>query len=432
MSLRNFLNEHLLLPASDLIGGQRVAHYMRFLHRSRQWSTEQLRSFQLQRLRHLLQYASERVPFYREWFSQSGMQPDDFRSLGDLRQLPIVSKALMREVSVEQFWADGYSARQRLTCRSSGSTGQPFTYYTTREAYSINQASKILSWYDHGYRLGDPYMKIANSQRSSRLKRWQDILNNCEYIHFDSLDDASLCAILQKINKAKPSVIRSYPSPLFLLACYEQQHGVLKHRPHHIMTTGAALTAAYRDVIESVFQCEVVDAYSCEGTPNTYELSPRGGYRTEELYAIAELLDEKGNPISEGTARIVSTDLWNSAMPFLRYDTGDIAELRSGRIIRIVGRECETILNVNGKKITTNNLDKYFAHLSPAVLAYRMVHHQDDSVTLQLEVGASFTDALLSQLRSYWSALLLQPVNIEILEHLPLMHNNKYLTIINE
>ena len=49
---------------------------------------EQLGELQRDRLRTLAAYVYERVGLYRERFDEAGVQPDQIRSLDDLRRLP--------------------------------------------------------------------------------------------------------------------------------------------------------------------------------------------------------------------------------------------------------------------------------------------------------------------------------------------------------
>jgi phenylacetate-CoA ligase len=58
--------------------------------------TEVIRELQLARLRWSLKHAYENVPHYRQAFDASGVKPDDLRSLGDLANFPLTSKADLR------------------------------------------------------------------------------------------------------------------------------------------------------------------------------------------------------------------------------------------------------------------------------------------------------------------------------------------------
>ena len=113
----SFLHEHIILPLSDLIKGEHTAKYLRLLKEAESWSAEQMTNFQNARLQQLVQYAAAKVPFYRDWFRQSGINPKDIKSIDDLHLLPIVDKPLMRGEGISRFAAEGFPESQRLYYR---------------------------------------------------------------------------------------------------------------------------------------------------------------------------------------------------------------------------------------------------------------------------------------------------------------------------
>ena len=211
-----FVHEHIILPLGDLLRGETVHSQLKNLKEVEKWSDSQLHEFQQIRLQRLLAYAADEVPFYRDWFHDHQLHPQG----ATLEQMPIVNKAIMRQEGIERFTAVSAPQKDRIISRSSGSTGEPFTYYVSREASSVNTAAKLRTWYQAGYRLGDCYMKIANGERQGKLKKWQDRMNRCIFVPFYSIDEASLSAILDTIEKERPLYIRSYPAPIYLLARY--------------------------------------------------------------------------------------------------------------------------------------------------------------------------------------------------------------------
>jgi phenylacetate-CoA ligase len=50
----------------------------------------------LARLKEVMQYAWERAPFYREKWSQAGLEPGDIHSLADFEKVPVVTKSELR------------------------------------------------------------------------------------------------------------------------------------------------------------------------------------------------------------------------------------------------------------------------------------------------------------------------------------------------
>ncbi len=424
-----FLHEHIILPFGDLIKGESVHKYLRLLREAETWSADQMKQFQQERLRQLLKYSAKEVPFYRDWFNDQQLDPN----MATLDQLPIIDKSLMRQEGINRFSSEHFPPKKRMKTRSGGSTGEPFSFYETKLSYSVNMAAKLRTWYQAGYHLGDRYMKITNGVRSSKIKRLQDALNNCMYIPFYSINDDTLITILSHIEHTKPLIIRSYPIPLYLLAQYRNTHSDnYQHQPLHVMTTGSTLPDAYRTEIEKAFGCDIIDSYSCEGTPNTYETPSHDGYHVTDYYGIIEVLDEKNEPITNGIGRVVSTDLWNLAHPFIRYDTQDLVEVNDGKIIRITGRQCETLIEADGKLLTVHNFTHFFSENYPSVDGWQVVKQKDGNIRFKLVTNNLFTTHDEQCIKQYWSDCLRCQINIELVEKLPLMSNNKHLSIIDE
>jgi hypothetical protein len=87
---------------------------------------------------------------------------------------------------------------------------------------------------------------------------------------------------------------------------------------------------------------------------------------------------------------------------------------------------------MNGQTITIHNLTTFFASRITSVNAYRLVRKKNGTVEFQLTVDNNFDDKAQKTIVDYWSQLLGLPVSIRIVDDIPMMHNNKYLTIIDE
>lgn len=422
-----FLHEHIILPLSDLLQGQQVYKYLRKIREAEQWSEEQMHDFQQDRLRQLITYAAKEVPYYRDWFQVNGFQSDEV----SLNQLPIVNKSIMRQEGIDRFTAEHFPEKRRIPSRSGGSTGEPFSFFETKLSYSVNIATKLYTWYQAGYHLGDRYMKITNGKRSSRIKSLQDNINNCLFVPFYELSEFTIVSILEQIENLKPNFIRSYPAPLYLLAQYRNRHKGYYYCPHRVFTTGSTLSVAYRKEIEIAFGCDVIDSYSCEGTPNTFETPKHDGYKISDCYGIIEILDNNDKPVTDGIGRVVSTDFWNYAHPFIRYDTQDLVEVKDGRIIRITGRQCETMIENKGVLLTVHNFTHFFSDNYPSIDGWQVVNKKNE-ICFRLVVNDLFTSKDSNSITKHWSSRMGKPIKIEIVENLPLMANNKYLSIINE
>jgi len=353
--------EKIILPLSDLLTGQCINKSLKFLMESDKWTHSQIEDFQNQRLRMLIKHAYENVPYYHDVMVERGLKPDDIQTKADLPKLPILTKAIAKEVGIERLTAQNFPKNKIIHSHSSGSTGEPFHFLLSKESYSMNIACSLRGWYKMGWRLGDRYIKLSGSKRGGLLKKIQDRVTNNLYMSTSPLNDEHIREILERIEEYKPKIVRCYPDPLVLLARYRAAHkDEFKYVPLALTTTGSSLFPEMREEIENAFGCKVFDTYSSEGNPNVFECPSHTCYHSAEEYGISEVIDENGDIITSGKGSLVSTDLWNYAQPFIRYRMLDIIEIDDTpcvcgnehlKVKRIWGRENDVLKMPSGKTL---------------------------------------------------------------------------------
>ena len=158
MGAYNIVARYVLAPVLDVLRGTSTIRCLAELERTQWWSREQLLELQSRRLRVLLQYAYERVPFYRRAFDDKGLTPADINTASDLSALPVLNRRDVRGHSTE-LQATGFPGRRRLVARTGGSTGEPLAFLTTLEdRYSRGYARSLRALRWSGFRLGDSAM----------------------------------------------------------------------------------------------------------------------------------------------------------------------------------------------------------------------------------------------------------------------------------
>lgn len=426
-----FLHEKIILPASDLLTGQQVYKHLRWLLATQYWPKDKILQLQESRLLALLMHAKAHVPYYQAWFANHHTSAEKLANPNSLKELPIVDKKIMRQLGSSTFISCSSNSHQRIVCHSSGTTGEPFEYYVSKQAYSLNTAAKLRTWYQAGYRLGDRYMKLVSSPRDSLIKKMQDKINNCCCIGFEALDSIGLSSILQAIDRNRPSILRTHPNIAYLLA-KERLNGHYQYSPRVIMTTSSDLTPAYREIIGQAFGCDIIDSYSCEGTANIAETPLHDGYHISREYGIIEILDSEGRSVENGIGRVVSTDLWNFDYPFIRYDTHDEVEVRDGIITRILGRKNETLQTIDGKLISGQVICDYFSYLIHGIEAYQIVNQKDGNLLIRIIPGKTFDRQDCKRIESCWTQKTGRVTSVVMVDSIPTTPNGKSLTIINE
>ena len=444
MSFPNFISENVILPVSDIVTRQSVYKDLRFLNKSQYWTREQINKYQTEKLKLLIQHSVKSVPYYRALFSDLGLKAEDIQSIEDLKKIPILAKTTFYNKGIEMFTSGEISKRDRFLRSSSGSTGEPLFYYSTKPAYSMNLAAILRGWYWMYYRLGDKYVKLSQNPRKDPIKRLQDKFSRNLYLATNPLIDSNYEFILKELERYKPKIVRCYPDPLLFLARYKQNHPKYRYKPLAITTTGNTLHSETRAEIEAAFGCKIFDSYSCEGNSAVFECPTHSCYHSAEEYGISEVVNENGMLIKSGIGRLISTDLMDLAHPFIRYDTQDLVEISDEpcacgrkhlRINKIIGRDNDVLVVPSGRKFIVHNFTGFFqtdhVELNRSIEQFQIVK-KESVVTIRIVPNHRFPELAGDYIKKYWEREMGIKVIVEIVENIPLTKSGKRRFIINE
>lgn len=442
MNPSNIFAEKIALPIGDLFMKQSVASSLKFLMESQWWSKDQLVNYQNLKLKELINHAYRNVPYYKNLFDNNDINPAEIKCKDDLVKIPILTKEIIRKnIKSGDLIAKNIPQSKLVHASSSGSTGEPLQYYTTNYAYGFNLACAIRAWYWMGYQLGDRYVKISQYDRS-KIKRIQDLLNNSKYLPAKELSEEYFKLIVKSINSFKPKIIRGYPDQMLFLSDYIKANNLDVYTPHALTTTGSTLRMSTRDRIESVFGVPVYDAYRCEGGANVSQCENRESFHSSVEYAITEIISN-GKEVNHGEkGYLITTDLQNLAVPFIRYDTQDIVtkgaeKCSCGRhlmtISKIDGRDSDFLLTPSGKFLIDVQFDGWFPEVS-SVDQYQIYQKYRDLIIIRLVVNDLFDDKEEKRILSYWQKYigLDTKVEIEILDEIPLTKSGKRRYLIRD
>lgn len=90
-----------------------------------------MQSIQLERLKHVVAAAYEKVPFYRNRFDEIGLRPEHIKTLKDIEKIPFTTKDDLRDNYPYGLFAEPLKKIVRVHA-SSGTTGKPIVVGYTR------------------------------------------------------------------------------------------------------------------------------------------------------------------------------------------------------------------------------------------------------------------------------------------------------------
>lgn len=391
------LKEKLLLnivfPITDKVMGMYITKWYRQICRMQSWSENDVVCWQNEQLQKLVHHAYNHTHYYKRIFDELGIKPSDIKNAEDLKQLPVVTREVIRKY-YDEFIPDNLSNFKYRVTTTGGTSGLPLRYNCDEDTWGYVTAAKIYAWQQVGYHYGDKFVALGSAslfgKKPSLLRRIYDKLRNEVALNSVNLND-ELCDKYVKIIKMnKIRYIYGYAASIYVLTKYVNEHNIDMTHIDAVFTTSEHLTEDYRRLIEETYQCKVMDCYGAKDAGmNAYEIK-RGKYHVG-YNVITELVD----CIDENTGTVLTTNLFNYSFPLLRYQFGDDVTFTedkagyNGKVIcNVVGRTSDVMRLSNGHNLTSTGFSMIIKEFD--VLAFEIEQIEKLKIVLSLQVSSDF------------------------------------------
>jgi phenylacetate-CoA ligase len=435
----------LLFPLHEQIKRHNTVRVRNDLEQTQWLDPAQIEKLQVERLRSLLLAAGTHVPYYRDVFRSIQFDPAQLVSLGQLQQLPLLTKPIIR-ANIERL---KHAQSGPLTRYSTGgSSGQPLQFLVGRDRVSHDVAAKwrATRWWDVD--IGDSEVVIWGSpielHSQDRIRQWRDLLMRSSLLSAFEMTGENLDNYLQQIRALRPKMVFGYPYSIALIASRAEQCGVklddLGIRV--VFVTSEFLHDHQRETISRVFGCKVANGYGGRDAGFIAHECPQGGMHITAEDLIVELLDEGGHPVPMGQAgEVVVTHLFSADFPFVRYRTGDIAVMAEevcacGRglplLKEIQGRTNDFLLATDGKLLPCGAFT-YLMREADGIESYKIIQETRTLTRLQLVRPAGLPEPLRDRLVHGFKGRLGDGVqiDIELVQSIPTQGNGKYRYVVS-
>jgi phenylacetate-CoA ligase len=383
-------------------------------------------------LQQLLEYAQKNVAYYSE-----------LDGVTELSEFPIVNKRTIME-NYDAFQSIEFIGTTLHWVSTSGSTGQPFK--ANQDASKRNRTIADLIYYHkiNGWNLGERYVFlkawVAFPNAATKLKKFVQNFIPVDVMNFDENAKESLRQLLKTDKKIR--VILGYASGMASFVDYLEKNGdhAGMFNIKVIFTDSDNLSNTTKIKLEKMFNCPVINRYSNEEHGLLACTSPYDNrFRLNTASYYFELLKlNRDEPAAKGEiGRLVVTDLYNRSMPYIRYDTGDLAISddidRKGpkTLTSFQGRVADTIMDTKGNSISAvivcNFLDDFFM-----IRKFQLTQYDKDSYLLKV-VCNNFHSSISDELSNACKRLLgdKSKIDIELVDDIPVEKTGKYKSVIN-
>ena len=314
---------------------------------------EELKVYQLKKLREQVKLCYENSAFYRKKFDRVGLKPENIRSLNDLEKIPFTVKNDLRDTYPFGMVAATSDEIVEIHA-SSGTTGNPIIGAYTKNDMDVWQELMARSIYTAGGRRQD-VIHIAYGY---------GLFTGGFGFHYGAqkvgakIVPASGGMTQRQIKFMKDlgvTILACTPSFAVYLAETMAHEGVDPRKDLKLklgMFGAEPWSDKIRERIEKDMGIEAFDVYGLTelcGPGVAVECSEHKGLHVWEDHFIVETIDpDTGEVLPAGEeGELVFTTLTKTGLPMLRYRTRDISKIETGKCV--CGRTHARMMRVHGR-----------------------------------------------------------------------------------
>ncbi len=410
-----------------------------------QWlDPEILAQTQFKQLELLLAHAAKTAPFYRDRLRMMAgtrrgqLTPDLWRRIPVLRRAEIQEN---RPALLSRHLPKNHGATFEIS--TSGSTGRPVTITGTAVTQLFFTALNLRY---HLWHRRDLLAKIAGicvqtgaitaALKDGKGESWAPVYDTGPFVFMPIATPVG--KQLEWLGRENPGYLLTYPSNLMALVKRSQESGVRLEGLRGVATMGEVLGPDVRSACETIWAVPVTDAYSAQEVGMIALQCPdHPHYHVQSENVLVEVLDDAGEPCAPGqVGRLVITDLHNFAMPMIRYEIGDFAEVGApcpcGRglpvLRQVMGRVRNMLTLPSGDQVWPQWHSDELTGMVAAVRQVQLVQHSLDDIEVNVAVTRPLTRDEEETLRHAILERLYHrfPLRFTYVEKIPRAANGKY------
>ncbi len=360
-------------------------------------------TLQLERLKGIVRYCYERVPFYRKRFDSIGLKPEHIATLADIDKIPFTTKEDLRD----NYPFDLFAVPQKEIVRlhaSSGTTGKPIVVGYTKndmEMWTESLARLIVA-------AGGTDEDIA------QVCFGYGMFTGGFGLHY-GLERVGVTVIpassgnserqLMYMQDFGTTIMVCTPSYALYLSEFAQEQGIHKSQLKLRLGLfgGEGHTPEMRREIEDRWGILATENYGLSeitGPGVSGECTAQCGMHINEDFFYPEVVDKETlKPLGYGKeGELVLTTLTKEGIPMLRYRTKDITELdpevctcgRSNVRMKKVKGRTDDMLIIRGVNVFPSQIESVLVGMKNIGPHYQIVVTKEgfmDKIEVQVELG---------------------------------------------
>jgi len=367
---------------------------------------QKLEELQLERLRWLVKYCSDNIPFYNKRLAEAGVTPEKLKTIADVKYIPYTTKEDIRDTYPFGLFGQPLKKIHRIHA-SSGTTGKPTVVGYTK--------ADIENWSDCVARL---CMAVgATEDDIVQVAFGYGLFTGALGLHY-GLEKIGATVIPTSSGNTEKQIMLmqdfgttalvSTPSYAQYIGEMAREMGVIDNIKLRLGLFGSeGCTEEMRNQIEGTLNIFATDNYGMSelmGPGVSGECHLRCGMHINEDHFLAEIINPQTlEVLPKGeTGELVITTLTKEGIPMLRYRTKDITELNYeqcgcgrtfARMSKIKGRS-DDMLKIRGVNVFPSQIESVLMKFDKIAPHYQLVVTRAN-YSDALEVKVELSDASL-------------------------------------
>jgi len=326
-----------------------------------------LEAYQLSRLLHTLRYAAAHSAFYRERLSGFDFETDSravgkvgcaigtqvagMRSLADLARISFTTPRDLAEEGVRMVCVPASQVDRIVTLPTSGTTGAPKRVWFTAADQEL-----MVDYIHHGLPVmtgpGDVFIVLMPCARpgsvgdlvAAGVERIGSRAVRVGAIPQDGSRDEEVLAAMRR--EGVTTGLATAPTAA-RLARKSAGDKAIAANMRSVLLSAQFISDEDRDAVERIWDCKTFEHYGMTemGLGGAMACGARVGYHPREADLLFEIIDPvTGDVLPDGEdGEVVFTTLTRTAMPLIRYRTGDLSRwlpdpCPCGSVLRRLGK----------------------------------------------------------------------------------------------
>ena len=381
----------------------------------------------------LLIHATNSTPYY-----------SSYKNFNSIQDFPVINKVIIQQ-NFDKFQSTKYKDKDNFKVSTSGSTGVPFFLYQDKNKRRRNHSDVIYFLKESGFKIGNRLYELEvwrGHNEKDRLKAW---LQNTIQFDISKLTDKRIESFIELLKNDKQSkkTMLGFASSYEIIAQYMERNNIFLD---NLGLTSAVANSEYlnpytKTTLGKHLNTQILSRYSSEeigiiaqqtlNSPNSFVIN-------HASYVVEVLQFDNNESVKPGEfGRIVVTDLFNFAMPIIRYDTGDIAKLGINdkgviQLDEIEGRKMDVIYDSDGNLISSFVVYTKFYKYYHLLKQYQFIQQSEKDYEVKLNLQGNtfaFEDDLIAIIKSDFGED--SNVTITYVDEIPPLSSGKRRKVVN-